>query len=176
MTGIGGKGVDMSEATTRIWTEAGIPAERITQLGGMNTSQEMIELRQFLGEHPPARVGLLTSAFHMPRAERLARKNGLQLTPIPAGFLGLKEPLPLETDPVGIRVPVVRVGGERISGGRLGALTPGSGASLVCWTDQRSRLRYSTETWRVAKCDPVGVSYANTCPAAARNDNRDCEN
>ena len=33
-----------------------------------------------------ARAGLITSAWHMKRAQRLARLNGLQLEPLPADF------------------------------------------------------------------------------------------
>jgi uncharacterized SAM-binding protein YcdF (DUF218 family) len=97
----GEHGVDMSEATERIWKDVRIPTERITQIGGRNTTEEMQEIRRLLGENPPDRIGLLTSAFHMPRAERLARQYGLNLTPIPAGFLGVAEPLPLSLIPSG---------------------------------------------------------------------------
>jgi len=92
--------VDMSEATDRIWRELGIPSTAITQIGGVNTSQELKNIKQLLGDQPPARVGLLTSAFHLPRAERLARQNGVAVIPIPAGFLSpVNEPLPLAVIP-----------------------------------------------------------------------------
>lgn len=103
-----GKGLDPSEATLRMWRDLGIPEEHVTQLGGINTSREMDAIRDFLGESPPPRVGLLTSAFHLPRAERLARRHGIQVIPVPAGFLSpMEEPLPLAILPSGGAVQVV---------------------------------------------------------------------
>lgn len=92
--------VDQSEATYRIWTDIGIPRDAIEQIGGRNTSEEMKNIRELLGENPPARVGLLTSAFHLPRAERLAQAAGLKVIPIAAGFFGpLTDPFPLSVVP-----------------------------------------------------------------------------
>lgn len=87
-------GVDMSVATHKIWTDLGIPPDRITLLDGQNTSLEMKQLKQHFAGTLPPRIGLLTSAFHLPRAERLARAQGLELIPIPAGFQSeVREPL-----------------------------------------------------------------------------------
>jgi len=92
--------VDQSEATFRIWTDIGIPPEAIERIGGHNTTEEMKNIRQLLGDNPPARVGLLTSAFHLPRAERLAKAAGLKVIPIAAGFYGpLTDPFPLSVVP-----------------------------------------------------------------------------
>ena len=65
--------------------ELGVPDERIERVEGINTSEEMRHLSEYLKRS--GRVGLITSAFHMPRAMRLARSQGLELIPLPADFL-----------------------------------------------------------------------------------------
>lgn len=82
-------------AMIRMWSELGIPDDAIVQVDGRNTSEEMQNLKELLGRTQAKRVGLLTSAFHLPRAERLARRHGLDLIPIAADFqIGDAEPLP----------------------------------------------------------------------------------
>jgi uncharacterized SAM-binding protein YcdF (DUF218 family) len=94
------RAVDLSDATERIWLELGVPAAAIAKVGGLNTSQELRNVRQLLGDAPAGRIGLLTSAFHLPRAMRLARQNGVDVIPIPAGFLTpADEPPPLALIP-----------------------------------------------------------------------------
>lgn len=68
-------------------------ADAVTTLPGRTTSGEMESLRQFLSEHPGQRVGVITSAMHMPRAMRLAEANGLTLTPIPVDFRSYRGPI-----------------------------------------------------------------------------------
>lgn len=71
-----------------------VPPEHIFQIGGENTSEELVNLKEFLNSPPDSfwklsgdgDVGLITSAFHMPRALRLAKQQGLELTPIPTCF------------------------------------------------------------------------------------------
>ena len=66
------------------------------QLDGRNTFEEMNNLRTLLTQEPMARVGLLTSAFHMPRAMRIARANDLDVIPVPADQQAyFIEPIPL---------------------------------------------------------------------------------
>lgn len=68
----------------------GVAPERIARIGGRNTSQELQEFANWLQEHPQpggTRLGLVTSAWHMPRALRLARAAGLDMEPVPADFL-----------------------------------------------------------------------------------------
>ena len=93
--------MQLSEATRKIWVELGVPTEVITEISGMNTTQEMQALQKLFADDPGyERVGLVTSAFHMPRAERLARKFGLDLIPIPCSFqVPLTEPFPLAVLP-----------------------------------------------------------------------------
>lgn len=70
----------------------GVPGDRILQVSGGNTRDE-IEALKYLLENPPAGlaesqgdIGLVTSAFHMPRAMRLARAAGLEMMPLPSGY------------------------------------------------------------------------------------------
>lgn len=68
-----------------------VPPDRLHRIPGVNTAGEMRELSQFL-HRPPATfptsgpVGLITSAFHLPRAMRLAKREGMSLVPIPVAY------------------------------------------------------------------------------------------
>jgi uncharacterized SAM-binding protein YcdF (DUF218 family) len=76
-----------SGAAKRVLTELDIPADKIIELSGQNTYQEFERISHFLrdaGENP--RIGLITSATHLPRAMRLARAHGLDPVPLPADF------------------------------------------------------------------------------------------
>lgn len=83
---------DPSEQTRQIWKELGIPEDAIFELPGQNTWSEMAALK----EHPEwwkgKRCGLLTSAFHMPRALKLAERAGVQVSPIGADYRAGKGP------------------------------------------------------------------------------------
>jgi uncharacterized SAM-binding protein YcdF (DUF218 family) len=90
----------LASGTALLWQRLGIPADKIVTIEGHNTSEEIRNLRSWFGDRPPARVGLVTSAFHMPRAQRLARAQGLEFTPLPADFrVRVPEPLPLAMIP-----------------------------------------------------------------------------
>lgn len=82
----------------------GVPDEVIFESPGENTSQEMAGLREYF-DAPPAqwlalvgrdreppidepRVGLITSAMHLPRALRLADTQQLTFVPLPCCFSG----------------------------------------------------------------------------------------
>ena len=75
-----------AKAAERIWKDLGIPPSAVTKIGGRNTSEQIRELQTFLQDHSAARIGLLTSAWHLPRALRLAKGQGLELLPVPAAF------------------------------------------------------------------------------------------
>ena len=78
-------GVDPAESSRDILLKLGVPDSAIEMAGGRNTSEEM----QALGERfqdSKLRIGLLTSAWHLPRAMRLANRNRLTPIPLPAGF------------------------------------------------------------------------------------------
>lgn len=85
--------LDRSQETRLIWMALRIPEDAITTLGGGNTYEELQSLTQWLrARYPtpdaaPPRVGLVTSAWHLPRATRLAQTLGLEVVPIPCDFL-----------------------------------------------------------------------------------------
>ena len=65
--------------------QLGVGDEDIIEVGGINTAEE---LRHLADERLDGqRVGLITSAWHMQRALRQARAQGLELEPVPADFL-----------------------------------------------------------------------------------------
>ncbi|MFK7817830.1 MAG: YdcF family protein [Planctomycetaceae bacterium] len=75
---------DPADHGERILTQLDVPKSAIEKSGGINTSKEMENLSKRFNK--TQRIGLITSALHMNRAMRLARKNGLDFTPLPAGF------------------------------------------------------------------------------------------
>ena len=86
-----GKQAEMgpTEQTIEIWTSLGIPRSAITPLAGKNTYEEMQNLKTLLPDFEDKRVGLLTSASHLPRAHRLAKAAGVHgLISIPANHSG----------------------------------------------------------------------------------------
>lgn len=85
---------DPSTDTKALWMRLGIPEEAITTVGGPNTSAEMAELKKLLADSNGQRIGLLTSAYHLPRAMRLAKAAGLDVIPVAADhFCDPDEPL-----------------------------------------------------------------------------------
>lgn len=81
---------DPADVGLDILVALGVPAERIFLTGGQNTRAEMEHVASVLpqlleNDADPRPVGLITSGFHMPRAIRLSKSQGLQLTPIVAG-------------------------------------------------------------------------------------------
>jgi uncharacterized SAM-binding protein YcdF (DUF218 family) len=88
-----------------------VPAEKVYRIRGIHTRAEMGELAKFLKE-PPAtfpregQIGLITSAFHIPRAMRLAEAAGLSLVPIPVSY----RTAPGEPLNIGDLVPSVQSG------------------------------------------------------------------
>jgi uncharacterized SAM-binding protein YcdF (DUF218 family) len=95
--------VSPERATAQIWSDLAVPPEAILQIGETkvrNTSEEMRQLHRWLQQNSAQRVGLITSAFHMPRAERLARAHGLKVVPLAANFHRPRvEPWPLAMIP-----------------------------------------------------------------------------
>jgi uncharacterized SAM-binding protein YcdF (DUF218 family) len=75
------------EETLDIWITLGVAEEDIAQVSGINTYAEIESLKAMSSEFSGKRVGLLTSAFHLPRAMRLAHAAGLtDFIPVPANF------------------------------------------------------------------------------------------
>lgn len=80
---------DESLVAANIMIGLGVPIERILRLPASNTYEEIVSVKQLLNEHPEKfpsqRIGIVTSAFHMPRAMRLAKHAELTLIPLPSG-------------------------------------------------------------------------------------------
>jgi uncharacterized SAM-binding protein YcdF (DUF218 family) len=89
---------DPSDVGKELLISLGVPAEVIFKIGGENTSQEMKKLDLFFRQLPAgfpdsngsSKIGLITSAFHLSRAVRLAQAEGVtdqvDLEPIPTAF------------------------------------------------------------------------------------------
>jgi len=72
-------------ATVAVWSSLGVPAERTVKLEGtLTTSDEIPAFRALVKERGWRRVGVISSAWHLPRAMRLAKRAGLDVTPLPA--------------------------------------------------------------------------------------------
>lgn len=84
--GISSLEADEGELAAGMLRELGVPADRITVLGGRTTSEEVRVLAAH-SEELGTRVGVISSAWHLPRVLRLARAEGLDLEPLPAGFI-----------------------------------------------------------------------------------------
>ena len=98
--------LDPREEASAILVSLGVPGESLLEMEGANknTSEEMQSLKKWLadqekidiqktgrapesGQPNRPRVGIITSAWHMSRALRLAKANGLEVIPVPADFL-----------------------------------------------------------------------------------------
>ena len=87
--------------TSLAWQDVGVAAEDVVLVEGPRSTTEEVEaLAPLVASRSWQRVGLLTSAYHLPRALALCRRHGLTVTPIPANFLstGL-EPRPMHVVP-----------------------------------------------------------------------------
>ena len=84
---------DPSCQTKTIWQNMGVPAEAIFELPGQNTASEVAALREHTEYWKDKRCGILTSAFHMPRAIALARRAGVQALPVTADYRTSTGPL-----------------------------------------------------------------------------------
>jgi uncharacterized SAM-binding protein YcdF (DUF218 family) len=80
---------DLSDETATLWSQLGVPREAIIQVPEpVNTSQELAAYRRLVAEKGWTRLGIVSSAYHLPRALGLARRNGLEMTPIAADHRG----------------------------------------------------------------------------------------
>jgi uncharacterized SAM-binding protein YcdF (DUF218 family) len=81
------------EQTQEIWSQLKIPADAIGALQGQNTYQEIQSLKKIFDQFQGGRIGILTSALHLPRALRLAKAQGLDVVPLAADHLSSAQPL-----------------------------------------------------------------------------------
>jgi uncharacterized SAM-binding protein YcdF (DUF218 family) len=78
---------DVSAETASIWTEMGIPERAILRVPQpRNSAQEVAALAELATQHVWERVGLVTSARHMPRVLALCKRQGFEVTPLPSDF------------------------------------------------------------------------------------------
>jgi len=83
------RGGDGVELTQTLWRQLDVPADAIDRVGAAyNSRQEIERYAAYAEEHGLERVGLLTSAWHLPRALRLAERQGFHPVPIAADFRG----------------------------------------------------------------------------------------
>lgn len=78
-----------SEQTVRMLHDLGATDDRLLLIGGRNTKEEMDAIRKLFEEQGIAAdepLGIVTSAWHMRRAMRLANAAGLNAQPLPADF------------------------------------------------------------------------------------------
>jgi uncharacterized SAM-binding protein YcdF (DUF218 family) len=85
--------LDQSLQAKQILLETGVKDSDIEEVDGTTTSEEMISLSKRKEWMKGKRCGLVTSAFHMRRAMKLADKNGLELTPIATDFRAYSGPI-----------------------------------------------------------------------------------
>lgn len=84
-----------AEHTSKLWRELGIPADRIQTIGGQNTKSEMSEIAKRPEWWKEKRCALLTSAYHLPRAMKLADAAGVTLDALPSDFRGGSKERPI---------------------------------------------------------------------------------
>lgn len=84
---------DLTGETTALWRGMGVPDDAILAVPGpQNTRTEIIALGELAAERGWKRLGLVTSAWHLRRATRLAERHGVAVIPIPADSRGLIPP------------------------------------------------------------------------------------
>ena len=77
---------DPSIQAREIWVQLQVPNDAIEEIEGINTTQEIESLKRHPDVIAGKRVGLLTSALHLPRVMRLARAAGIEAIPIASDF------------------------------------------------------------------------------------------
>ncbi len=77
---------DLAQETATLWRGLGVPADAIITLPptAIITSTEVASYRDVIASHGWRRVGLISSAWHLPRALRTCARLGLSMVPIGA--------------------------------------------------------------------------------------------
>ena len=79
------------EEASRLLLSLDVPDATILKISGENTQQEMISLKKWIDSQTgDMRIGIVTSAWHLNRALRLAESQGIEADGIPANFLSLQ--------------------------------------------------------------------------------------
>ncbi len=79
-------GWNPSQSAAAVLAALGVPEDAMGFSNGRNTAEEMGSLGEQFGEDSSRRVGLITSAWHLPRALRLAAAQGFHPEALPADF------------------------------------------------------------------------------------------
>jgi len=80
---------DLSDATRIIWVELGIPDEAIIRIPEpKNTSEEIAATKRLVDTRKWTRVGMVGSAYHLPRILALCARADLSVVPIAADRRG----------------------------------------------------------------------------------------
>ena len=81
---VGGPATTEAEAMRQFLMDLGVPSAAIVEDGrSLNTIENMANVRALVQDKP---IALVTSGFHMPRALRLARRNGLNAAAFPTDW------------------------------------------------------------------------------------------
>ncbi len=75
-----------AEESASVLADLGVPEGQIVRGGGFNTKSEIAAIARLKQERHWERIGVVTSAWHMPRVQRLADGVGLKFVPLPADF------------------------------------------------------------------------------------------
>ena len=77
-----------ADALEKILLSLGVSEGKVLKIGGRNTLQEIQALDKWITQNNGGRLrlGIVTSAWHLPRAMRLAKSVGIKAEPIPADF------------------------------------------------------------------------------------------
>lgn len=80
---------DLCEDQRLLWERIGIPKDAVMCVGEQWTTSEEVQVyRKLIDEHGWKRVGLVTSAWHLPRALRLCARLGIAPEPVGCDWLG----------------------------------------------------------------------------------------
>jgi uncharacterized SAM-binding protein YcdF (DUF218 family) len=81
---------DLGAETTQLLTGLGVAPHAILDIDttAVNTTQEIAAYRHLIAERGWTRVGLVSSAWHLPRALRLAARHQVDLIPLGADRRG----------------------------------------------------------------------------------------
>lgn len=75
-----------AEAASHVLVRLGVSESIIDTSDGRNTYEEFQKLKKRFENTTGKRIGILTSATHLPRAMRLAESVGVSVIPVPADF------------------------------------------------------------------------------------------
>ena len=80
---------DLSWATALLWRDMGVSSKAVLYLNKpVNTAQEIAAYRALADEEGWTKMGLVSSAWHLPRALALAERAGLDVVPLASDHRG----------------------------------------------------------------------------------------